>query len=70
MARSKKPSAPAHVTTVTGDTAHITPVDPADTPVIARLLLDAAGSPADVATTTGPAGWRVPAALARKTGLG
>lgn len=61
--------APAHVTTVTADTAHITPVDLADTPALAQLLLDAADHPSQVSTTTMPYGWLVPVSVAKAAGL-
>ncbi|AJE32522.1 hypothetical protein B842_03345 [Corynebacterium humireducens NBRC 106098 = DSM 45392] len=60
---------PGHVTSVDGDTVIITPIDPADTPVLARRLLDAADDPAQVATVTSPSGWRVPASVATTAGL-
>lgn len=68
--RGRKPAAPPHVTTISGDTAHITAVDPADTPVIARRLLDHADRPGDVRTVTTPNGWLVPVAVATAAGLG
>ncbi|MFC3848878.1 hypothetical protein ACFORJ_01675 [Corynebacterium hansenii] len=67
---TRKPTAPPHVSIDRGDgTTAITPVDVADTPVLVGLLLDAAGSASDVATTTGPHGWVVPTAVAKKAGL-
>lgn len=60
---------PPHVSTVIGDTATITPVNPKDTPALARLLLDAATNPTEVRTITTPHGWQVPVAVATKAGL-
>lgn len=70
--RARRPAPSLRTTSVDhGDgTTTVHPVDPADTPVIARALLDAAGDPADVATVTDPHGWRVPTVVADRAGAG
>ena len=67
---SRKSAPPAHVSIDRGDgTTAITPVNVADTSALAGRLLDAAGDPDSVKTTTGPHGWVVPTSVAKKAGL-
>lgn len=62
-------SVPANFIALADGVATITPVNPADIPALARLLLDAADNPAQVQTTTGPDGWKTPESVAKKAGL-
>lgn len=67
---ARKATPPAHVSIDRGDgTTAITPVNVSDTSVLAGRLLAAAPVPSDVKTTTGPHGWVVPTAVAKKAGL-
>lgn len=69
MATKKKPALPKHVAVKNDDgTVTVHPVNPADTKAIALALL-AAGSPAEVRTTTSPTGFIVPDAVAKKAAV-
>ncbi len=68
---ARKATPPAHVSIDRGDgTTAITPVALSDTPAIVDRLLDATDDPSVVRTTTGPHGWVVPTAVAKKAGMG
>lgn len=70
MATKKKPTLPKHVAVTNGDgTVTVHPVDPKTAQDIAVGLLGAAGNPAEVRTTTSPAGFIVPDAVAKKAGV-
>lgn len=70
MATKKKPTLPKHVAVKNNDgTVTVHPVNPADTKTIAVGLLAAAGNPAEVRTTTSPAGFIVPDAVAKKAAV-
>lgn len=68
--RKKNTALPPHVTSHYDGHCVITPINSADVPTLASLLLAAADHPDQVRTVTGPTGWVVPPSVATAAGLG
>lgn len=67
----ERPDAPAcTVTELPDGLVHVQPVNRADTPAVAALLLQHTEQPGAVRTVTAPEGWLVPAKAAKSAGVG
>lgn len=68
---AERPDVPAcTVTELPDDLVHVQPVNRADTPAVAALLLQHTEQPGAVRTVTAPEGWLVPAKVAKSAGVG